>query len=176
MRARATKKGRTAQDQTVTLAGWLLLVTTLDAATWPVDAVLELYRARWQIELVFKRMKSILQLDHLRVLHPTAVEFVVRLVLIGWLLQAETGTELRDWLMDVHQGTTLPGADDAPPLSSWRLTTWGVATLRQHILGSWTSAQVQACCSRLGRFLQLGRRDRRHLESTVRHRLAARWA
>jgi hypothetical protein len=32
-----------------------LLITTLDAATWSVADVLYVYRARWQVELVFKK-------------------------------------------------------------------------------------------------------------------------
>jgi len=43
---------------------YFLVWTTLSAA-FPAAAILDLYRLRWQIELVFKRMKSILGLGHL---------------------------------------------------------------------------------------------------------------
>jgi hypothetical protein len=42
---------------------WIL--TTLTAAELPALAVLGLYRLRWQIELFFKRLKSLLHLDAL---------------------------------------------------------------------------------------------------------------
>lgn len=42
---------------------WIL--TTLSSAALPALAVLGLYRLRWQIELFFKRMKSLLHLDTL---------------------------------------------------------------------------------------------------------------
>jgi Transposase DDE domain len=42
---------------------WLL--TTLAATDLPAERVLELYRLRWQIELLFKRLKSLLHLDTL---------------------------------------------------------------------------------------------------------------
>jgi len=42
---------------------WLL--TTLSAADLPTDRVLALYRMRWQIELLFKRLKTQLHLDDL---------------------------------------------------------------------------------------------------------------
>ena len=42
---------------------WIL--TTLTAAELPARAVLGLYRLRWQIELFFKRLKSLLHLDTL---------------------------------------------------------------------------------------------------------------
>ena len=40
---------------TLAVAGWLLVITTLSAATWSPTDVLYLYRARWQVELVFKK-------------------------------------------------------------------------------------------------------------------------
>ncbi len=45
-------------------AAYFMVWTTLSAA-FPAAAILDLYRLRWQIELAFKRMKSILGLGHL---------------------------------------------------------------------------------------------------------------
>jgi Transposase DDE domain len=42
---------------------WIL--TTLDPAELPASAALALYRLRWQIELLFKKLKSLLHLDTL---------------------------------------------------------------------------------------------------------------
>jgi hypothetical protein len=42
---------------------WIL--TTLDAASLPAIGIMGLYRLRWQIELLFKRLKSLLHLDTL---------------------------------------------------------------------------------------------------------------
>ncbi|NTV62914.1 MAG: transposase [Oscillochloris sp.] len=52
----AQKAGRTIQPQTLLVAGWVVLITTLSARHWSADAVLRVYRVRWQIELVFKRL------------------------------------------------------------------------------------------------------------------------
>ena len=41
------------------------ILTTLDATVLPAIAALALYRLRWQIELLFKRLKSLLHLDTL---------------------------------------------------------------------------------------------------------------
>ncbi len=46
-------------------AGYVFVLTTLPSQTMNAAQVLELYRGRWQIELVFKRLKSILGLGHL---------------------------------------------------------------------------------------------------------------
>ena len=55
---KAQKAGRTITVPTLAVAGWLLLITTLDAATWSAADVLYVYRARWQVELVFKKMQQ----------------------------------------------------------------------------------------------------------------------
>lgn len=46
-------------------ARYTMVVTSLDAETYPATDVLDLYRLRWQIELAFKRLKSLLHLDRL---------------------------------------------------------------------------------------------------------------
>jgi len=56
-RRKAQKSGRTLTTPTLAVAGWLLLITTLDAATWVAADVLYGYRARWQVELVFKKTR-----------------------------------------------------------------------------------------------------------------------
>ena len=42
-----------------------MVLTTFPVKEFPPQVVLELYRFRWQIELVFKRFKQIAQLGHL---------------------------------------------------------------------------------------------------------------
>ena len=46
-------------------AEYVLVFTTLPREEATAEKVLELYRLRWQIELSFKRLKSIAQLGHL---------------------------------------------------------------------------------------------------------------
>lgn len=58
-RAEAKSKQRTIQPGTLVAAEWVILVTSLDRAEFATEAVLELYRLRWRIEIAFKRMKSL---------------------------------------------------------------------------------------------------------------------
>jgi hypothetical protein len=60
-----SRKGTTVQPETLETAGYIFVFTTLDWKFGPAK-VLEAYRGRWQIELVFKRLKSIIGLGHLR--------------------------------------------------------------------------------------------------------------
>lgn len=61
----ASRKQRKPSAKSLELAGYQLIWTNLDTEHYPYRRVLELYRLRWQIELVFKRMKSIMGLGHL---------------------------------------------------------------------------------------------------------------
>ena len=47
-------------------AGYVFVFTTVPASRLSPTKALEFYRGRWQVELVFKRLKSILGLNHLR--------------------------------------------------------------------------------------------------------------
>lgn len=58
------KKQRKIYPETIELHRYIILVTSLPADASGVR-ILELYRARWQIEIAFKRLKSILGLGHL---------------------------------------------------------------------------------------------------------------
>jgi transposase len=63
IRREAAKKQREARAETLEAAGYVIVLTTL---LLPATAILELYRRRWQVELAFKRLKSLLQLGHLK--------------------------------------------------------------------------------------------------------------
>lgn len=58
----ASKKGKTLGRDTLEFAEYVVVITSLPAAEWSASRVMQLYRARWQIELHFKRLKSLLKL------------------------------------------------------------------------------------------------------------------
>src|SRR5215831_1129036 len=158
---KAQKAGRTLTTPTLAVAGWLLLITTLDPGTWSMADVLYVYRARWQVELVVKKMKQLLRLNQIRSKHLTSVEATVRALLIAGALHEDTSTLLR----------TLLSASTRPAmtvLSSWLLSGLGLDTLRQQVQGSWSEARLQACLPRLRRFLCSRPRRRVHQETTMR--------
>ena len=61
----ATKKGKKVRARTLEAAEYVFVLTSLPFAEVDTARILELYRARWQIELVFKRMKTLMRLGHL---------------------------------------------------------------------------------------------------------------
>jgi hypothetical protein len=63
----AQKHGRPeTQPETVETAGYVFVFTSVNRKELPATAALEMYRGRWQVELVFKRLKSIMGFGHLR--------------------------------------------------------------------------------------------------------------
>ena len=64
-RRAASKDQRRIDPRTLAAAGHMILITSLEAAAFPPQRLLDLYRVRWQVELAFKRLKSILRLDRL---------------------------------------------------------------------------------------------------------------
>lgn len=62
MRAQARKKQKQVNEEALKLAGFILVFTTVSQKVLSIREVLELYRVRWQIELRFKHLKSLLGL------------------------------------------------------------------------------------------------------------------
>lgn len=60
-----SKKGHTVKPETLEAAEYTFVFTTLNR-TFSAGTALEMYRGRWQIEIAFKRLKSIIGLGHLR--------------------------------------------------------------------------------------------------------------
>lgn len=56
---------KTIDPKTVAAAGYLILITSISAKAFPAKRLAAIYRLRWQIELAFKPLKSILDIDRL---------------------------------------------------------------------------------------------------------------
>lgn len=69
---RAPRKQKKLDARSLVAAGFVILATSLPPEGYPAEAVLAAYRLRWQIELAFKRLKSLLHIDHLPTHTPAA--------------------------------------------------------------------------------------------------------
>jgi hypothetical protein len=146
LRREAKKKGRTPDERSLLAAGFVLLLTNLPVAQWSALQVLQLYRFRWQIELVFKRLKSLLNLDGLRTRDPELVQVYLFAKLLAALLleqlQRHLTTHYPEWF-----------ASQERPLSVWRLTALLWAELRQIVRGPLTFTRLLTVFPKLRRFL-----------------------
>lgn len=62
---KSSKDGYEVKPETIMAAGYIFVFTTMKREVMTASSVLEMYRGRWQIELAFKRLKSIIGLGHL---------------------------------------------------------------------------------------------------------------
>lgn len=65
LKREAAKKGKSIKPETLEFAKYVIVFTTFPSKDFSTEEVLEWYRSRWQVELVFRRFKSIAQLGHL---------------------------------------------------------------------------------------------------------------
>lgn len=65
LRRRAQKNAQTLRAETLEFAQWVIVLTTVPAELFSDVQILEWYRVRWQIELAFKRLKSLAGFGHL---------------------------------------------------------------------------------------------------------------
>lgn len=90
IRRKSQQGGPEVRPETLEYAAWMMVFTTLPREQFSGAEVLEWYRVRWQIELVFKRLKSLAQLGQLPKHDPASA----RSWLYGKLLIALLGQKL----------------------------------------------------------------------------------
>ncbi len=84
LRKEAEKKGRTPSKNHLALCNWTLFVTNASSEILPINIVLSLYRLRWQIELIFKQLKSVLRVHSSN----TTKEYRLKCEIYGKLIMA----------------------------------------------------------------------------------------
>lgn len=65
LKRNAQRKGRSLKPETLEYAKYVIVFTNYAEDSFSDIEILDWYRSRWQVELVFKRFKSIAQLGHL---------------------------------------------------------------------------------------------------------------
>jgi hypothetical protein len=90
----AQRKGKQPTARTLAAARFAFLLTSIPASEADDATMAELYRLRWQIELAFKRWKSLLGIDQLRADDPNLARAYIYAKLIGVVL---ADTIARQW-------------------------------------------------------------------------------
>jgi IS4 transposase len=97
----ASRRQHKIDPRSLIAAGWVVLATSLPEAEVPAEDVLAVYRLRWQIELAFKRLKSLLHIGKLR----TRTEAGTRCWLYAHLIVALLAEDLsQDFLESFPSG------------------------------------------------------------------------
>jgi len=66
----ASRKQKTLRLETLEYGEYIIIFTTLNRRRCKVNDILQLYRGRWQIEIMFKRLKGIIKIGHLPKYNP----------------------------------------------------------------------------------------------------------
>jgi hypothetical protein len=180
---KASKNQQKVQPSTLYFSRWVLLVTTLPQEHWRDEQIVQLYRARWHIELLFKRIKQLLKQQSLRCKTVATAKATITLLLLGWALLEEESAAVRLAMRDAIQcaeqakaGKFLgPEVSTAScwqealcgPLSEWMLAEASFDLFCHQIRGTYTLERFRACLPRLQRFLCSGHRSRPHLYTQV---------
>lgn len=115
--AEARRKGRTPDPKTLEACSYVLILTSTSKARLDATQVLAIYKLRWQVELAFKRMKSLFGLDVLRAKDPR----LVKTTLAGKMLAILLVDDLAE-----RTGLTV----------DWSLASLAACAIRQLILGT----------------------------------------
>ena len=111
---RAKKKGRTASAKALYLSEWVLVLTSLPPELLDTATASALYRVRWQVEVLIKRLKSLLLIDELRARKGSQL---AELYLHGKLLYAA----LTEKIMQQRFPAACRRMDAPRSLTDWRL-------------------------------------------------------
>ena len=142
LRKDAAKRGRT-HPRSLEAAGFVLLLTSLPPAEFPPGRVLALYRLRWQVELAFKRLKSLLGLGAL----PAKSADLARAWLWAKLiLRCSRRTRPAPW-------PPFPPRGGARAASLWRLARAALLSLTAAVLGPLPPRRWRARAAALWRLL-----------------------
>lgn len=146
LQTEAKHKKHRLDQRTVLAAGFVMVVSNLDTESWSANEILDLYRFRWQIELIFKSLKSLLNFDHLRATEPR----LAQVYLLSKLLIALLVTEA-EWRLILDAPASF--FDPKRPVSHWRLTQLTLQAFQHFVCGSLTGAEIKMHLSQLARYL-----------------------
>jgi len=95
LRRKASRKGHQTDARTLLAAGFMMLLTSLPDTRAAAAEVVRLYRLRWQIELAFKRLKSLGGFDALPASDPRlARSWLLAHLIAAVLIEASLGEAL----------------------------------------------------------------------------------
>jgi Transposase DDE domain len=92
----AKKRGTTVDPRSLEAASYVMILTSLPVDVFPASDVLAIYRFRWQLELAFKRMKSLADLDELAAKKPQLAQAWIYARLIAFLLAEQKAGQVPD--------------------------------------------------------------------------------
>ena len=129
---RSASKRQTKQmkPETLIYAEWVIILTSMDGA-YTAEEILEIYRSRWQVELLFKRIKQHFKVTKIRPSSQKYCEAVVLLWLIIWSL-----VEKQVYLAEIH---LIEKGIDMNRFSPWVYSSYFFQKIKTMIESLWAT-------------------------------------
>jgi hypothetical protein len=96
IKAKAARQGKKTDPRSLEAAGYIIVLTSLPAE-YTAESIIKLYRLRWQIELLFKRMKSLLKFGELPAKRTNLAKAWIFSKIIITLLAEKTAQKVADF-------------------------------------------------------------------------------
>lgn len=128
VRRKAQKNQTQINPASLLMAGYFVVLTSLPEEVYSTETVLLLYRVRWQIEMAFKRLKSLVRLDEFKAKDPV----LIQACLYAGLLLAL----LIDGLADAFQAAVPELQRQKRNVSLWRTQVIFLLQVRASVLGA----------------------------------------
>jgi len=116
------------KPETLLYAKWVVIATSLDD-TYTAKKILEIYRCRWQVELLFKRIKQHLKITKIR---PSSSKYAHALILLWLIIWAITERQTVMAEMYIKAKNM-----DLSRLSPWSLSSFFFIRLKTVIESIW---------------------------------------
>ncbi|WP_275078542.1 transposase [Pseudovibrio sp. WM33] len=135
LRRTASKKGSKLNPASLVAAEYMLLLTSLPAEEFDANSIAELYRIRWQIELAFKRLKSLIHIDRLPAKDPAlARSWLLSHLILALLIERQSEECLSHVPPDQNRQERTP--------SLWRINKLLLQALLSAIQGIWDTSGI----------------------------------
>lgn len=145
LQRQARKNGRKPDERSLEMAGFITVLSNLEGPIWGAGQIMALYKLRWQVEMAFKRLKGVLELDHLRAKDPDlAQSYLLSKLLAALMVDRMSHGPAADleWFESVER-----------PVSPERWTVIWSDALRRAVQGALPLARLMSALPKLRRYL-----------------------
>jgi hypothetical protein len=122
------RKQQQVKEETLIYCQWVILLTNLDSS-YDMDSLFRLYRSRWQIELLFKRIKQFLKVNRLKKASLEHSKVLVLTMFLAWSLVEREALQAEIQLLE--QG------EDMEDYSPWVATSIAFLQFKTTLNSSW---------------------------------------
>jgi len=126
---KASKSQRKIKTETIEYARWVIVSTSLSREEYAAENILTIYRSRWQIELLFKRIKQHFKISKIRLATDKYVQALILLWLIIWAIAERQTIAAERLIISKHL--------NAHRLSLWNLSSYFFKRIKTIIELSW---------------------------------------